>query len=752
MKKSYPLLIIIFTFITIQYGFSQCQTIIPNIVPLMTGTPAIDPDTGEEFFYYDICQGESIDFEGTGEYPENETNYEQSDATSTFSWTNNGGSLQTGQNITYTFPNSGGYEISLEIEDSNGCTSTVIAKVFVRVSTTPTIDLTADPLVVCPNTESDLNAVVEFEPVPWLAEYNNTFADALFIPDGPSCPPGAYETSIEFNSFLPGQALTDVDDFTRICIEMEHSFMGDLTINLMSPDGSNVILLADENGGGNGNGLGFTLLGEPNETDSWTNSCSPNDNPSGTGYVYCWSPNPTTDTWHDLNDAGTLGDPVNASVVATNTNIYEAYDNSFNDILNTPLNGDWTIEVIDTWGSDNGWIFQWWIDFNPDILPSDWGFTPGIISNEWASSASTVSIDGDLMVINPPTAGIYTYNYAVEDDFGCTYSASVEVEAVNGVELLNVISIPDECAIGLGSVTVEGFGGTEPYEYSWPTIGQMGPTAQNLNTGTYPYIITDDLGCTFEGIAFVDQEGEEIELEVVETSEDACEIGIGTMQVAPVNGIPPYAYNWDGSSSGSALATNLFTGEQTVTVTDGNGCVGEITEFIGNIPPPTASFSYYLDSCTNELNLFNETPNAIQTQWNMGVNGVSFEENPIVHLNYGAVYPITLIASHEYCSDTTTEIIDLSLTSVYDRIKFPNVFTPNGDLENDLFTINGLKDCDSGVLRIFNRWGDEVYYSIYPISEPWDGKKLNKDVMEGVYFYVLELKYAQLKGAVTLLR
>ena len=750
MKKYIALLI--FTITTIQYSFSQCQTIIPDINPLMTGTPAVDPDTGEEFFYYDICQGESISFEGTGDYPESGTTYVQSDATSTFTWTNNGGSPETGQNATYTFSDGGGYIVNLEIEDVNGCTNTVIAKIYVRVSTTPIIDLTAAPLVVCPNTESELNAVVEFEPTPWSAGYVNTFADELFIPDGPACPPGAYETTIEFNTFLPGQTLTDVDDFTQICIEMEHSFMGDLTINLIAPDGSTVVLLADENGTGVGNGLGGNNLGEPGGTDSWSDSCDGDENPAGEGYIYCWSPNPTTDTWHDLDDAGSLGNPVDASIVASSTNIYSAYDESFDDILGTDLNGDWTVEVIDTWGADNGWIFQWWIDFNPEILPSDWGFTPTIVNSEWASSASTVSIAGDLMTINPPTAGNYTYNYAIEDDFGCTYQSSVVVQALNGVELLNVISIPDECAIGVGSATVEGFGGTEPYQYAWPSIGLTGPTATGLNSGSYPYTITDALGCVFQGVAFVDQEGLEVELELIELTDDACEIGVGTMLVEATNGIPPFSYNWDGSGSGSALGTNLLTGDQTVTVTDGNGCVGELTEFIGNIPPPTASFSFYLDSCTNELNLFNETPNSTQSQWDLGVNGVSYEDNPMVHLNYGAIYPITLIASHEYCSDSVTDIIDLSISNITDRIKFPNTFTPNGDAKNDLFTIRGLKDCDAGVLRIFNRWGGEVYYSIYPRTEPWDGKHLSDEVIDGVYFYVLELKYAQIKGSVTLLR
>ena len=48
------------------------------------------------------------------------------------------------------------------------------------------------------------------------------------------------------------------------------------------------------------------------------------------------------------------------------------------------------------------------------------------------------------------------------------------------------------------------------------------------------------------------------------------------------------------------------------------------------------------------------------------------------------------------------------------NIVIPNVFTPNGDYKNDVFSISGIKDCESSVLRIFNRWGEEVFYSIYP--------------------------------------
>mgnify|MGYP006163945731 CR=1 FL=1 len=53
---------------------------------------------------------------------------------------------------------------------------------------------------------------------------------------------------------------------------------------------------------------------------------------------------------------------------------------------------------------------------------------------------------------------------------------------------------------------------------------------------------------------------------------------------------------------------------------------------------------------------------------------------------------------------------------------------------------------------MYNRWGKEVYYSVYPALEPWAGFHHSEEVVEGVYFYVLELEYGQFTGAVTILR
>lgn len=66
----------------------------------------------------------------------------------------------------------------------------------------------------------------------------------------------------------------------------------------------------------------------------------------------------------------------------------------------------------------------------------------------------------------------------------------------------------------------------------------------------------------------------------------------------------------------------------------------------------------------------------------------------------------------------------------------PNVFTPNGDGINDVFEIVGLRNYNNPILRICNRWGDEVYYT-NNYGNDWDGNELN----EGTYYYNLILEY-----------
>lgn len=126
------------------------------------------------------------------------------------------------------------------------------------------------------------------------------------------------------------------------------------------------------------------------------------------------------------------------------------------------------------------------------------------------------------------------------------------------------------------------------------------------------------------------------------------------------------------------------------------------------------------------------------------------------------------IISHEYKNTENDSVFDIQLTvtnaegckadstisytirKVFDA---PNVFTPNGDGVNDLFTARSNGQIKFS-MTIYSRWGNVVFESETPTKRVvWDGK-LNggRYVSSGVYYYVVipenAPKYEKLTGFV----
>ena len=75
-------------------------------------------------------------------------------------------------------------------------------------------------------------------------------------------------------------------------------------------------------------------------------------------------------------------------------------------------------------------------------------------------------------------------------------------------------------------------------------------------------------------------------------------------------------------------------------------------------------------------------------------------------------------------------------------LSIPNGFSPNGDGTNDIFDIPGIYKYPSATLKVYNRWGDEVWDSGMPyISKKWQGTNdFDENLPDGTYFFVLDLK------------
>ena len=81
-----------------------------------------------------------------------------------------------------------------------------------------------------------------------------------------------------------------------------------------------------------------------------------------------------------------------------------------------------------------------------------------------------------------------------------------------------------------------------------------------------------------------------------------------------------------------------------------------------------------------------------------------------------------------------SESAEVTVAVSANPLRITNIFTPNGDGQNDKFEILGLEGFDRAELVVFNRWGNEVYR-----HDDYDNSWGGGDIPEGTYYYMLTL-------------
>jgi len=121
--------------------------------------------------------------------------------------------------------------------------------------------------------------------------------------------------------------------------------------------------------------------------------------------------------------------------------------------------------------------------------------------------------------------------------------------------------------------------------------------------------------------------------------------------------------------------------------------------------------------------------------------------NPIVYLYQNQVYFLEVTDNNTGCKSVKS--IALYLECECDDV-IPNVFTPNNDGVNDFFIANSNEFCQIEKMKIYNRRGRIVYQNLDAFS--WDGKSKGKPVVEGTYYYIVEIQGQIYTGSVLLNR
>lgn len=246
-----------------------------------------------------------------------------------------------------------------------------------------------------------------------------------------------------------------------------------------------------------------------------------------------------------------------------------------------------------------------------------------------------------------------TYTATATDNIGCSSSINVvvtEPTALNADAGASSVNVCSGSNITLGG-TPAATGGTGPYLYNWtPATGLSSSTIANpvgnfSASDTYYLTVTDANGCTSTDSVIVNV----LALPVATTTvtDVSCNGNCdGSATVNVISGASPYTYSWS-TGANTTTITGLCTGNQSVAVTDANGCQSAAAALI-NEPPAlvvaTGNDTTICDGYTANLSgtITGGTP-TYTISWSPGSDLTDTTIlNPVASPNVTTVYTLTV--------------------------------------------------------------------------------------------------------------
>ncbi len=270
----------------------------------------------------------------------------------------------------------------------------------------------------------------------------------------------------------------------------------------------------------------------------------------GETYEYNWSTGSTNNMIDNL-EAGTYSVTITnpESNCKTDTTIYIS-DKGAPEILSNITN-------VSCFGYDNGAIS---VTLDGEVDSPSYIWNTGSFSNE----------------ITNLEAGIYSVTVS---DSGCINIEEFEVQEPEKLQLSFDVHAP-LCYGDEASVSVEVFGGTEPYSYSWDN-GITDPELENIEAGEYSITVTDSNDCQINDSVEI-QEPSELLIEVEDIKEPTEGDNNGAIYINVVGGTGDYSFQWNHGPT-TQNVTNLPMGIYTVTVEDENECSKSKTFKLGPV-------------------------------------------------------------------------------------------------------------------------------------------------------------------------
>jgi large repetitive protein len=207
------------------------------------------------------------------------------------------------------------------------------------------------------------------------------------------------------------------------------------------------------------------------------------------------------------------------------------------------------------------------------------GGTPNYTFN-WSSGCTQPSC-------NNICAGSYTV--VVTDLNGCSATDTAMVTEPTAI-VITTSGVDAHCNQSDGAVSANANGGTGVLDYQWIS-GPATSAYNNIPTGTYSVIVTDDNGCSDTATAAVNNLNGVNAVLNTSTNLTCFQSSDGNIDIDASGGIQTYTYNWSPAVSTTDIATGIAAGTYVVTVTDASGCTSVVNVTLTEPPQLTVTAS-----------------------------------------------------------------------------------------------------------------------------------------------------------------
>jgi gliding motility-associated-like protein len=391
---------------------------------------------------------------------------------------------------------------------------------------------------------------------------------------------------------------------------------------------------------------------------------------------------------------------------------------------------------------------------NAQKLQYQWSGPNGFIFNE---KNPTVRIPGN-------------YSVTVTGENGCKNIADVQVVRRDDDPLAKIIAPSEyDCTKTRIELDASGSANGKNIQYKWAT--NDGYIFSGKNTlrplvatyGTYQLALIDTVskcnGSTSFTLPNLEDRPNQSNIAIKQPDCDAKNGGsVSFLTIS--GGKPPYKYALDNEEKYLDIPqfNNLTAGDHSIFIKDAKGCKAEKIVSI-NQPQPISidlgkdKFIQYGDVA--QLTVTTNLPDSL-------IKSIFWTDKlpkscpdclqPSIKPTETGSYSV-LMTTKQGCRATAR-------ITVYVKrefpVYFPNIFSPDGNGENDIFTLHAGKTVTKiKRFQVFNRWGELVHQATNfqpadSVNAGWDGTLNGKALNPAVFIYVAEIEF--LDGSVEVMR